>query len=235
MYKEDLELNNPLWLICHKTKSYIFNIYLYKEDSALNYQQWLICHKTKPNQSNIAGGGINGFIVFPRALTWSETNILVHDLNLDRCISSDSNRYTKCSYPLCVCVYFSMLYLEIFSQIYLINCLSYCSLFFYSAICYPIALPANDSYFGQYGRTCMEFVRSLASPPLTCTLGQSIHPAFLFLNKYECKSRRFFCSMISETISEETKVGHNKVRYEKHRLIGLEGRVFTIGPSYQRL
>ena len=51
MYKEDLALNNPQLLICHKThqtKSYIFNTY--KEDLASNNQQWLICHKTQTNQ-----------------------------------------------------------------------------------------------------------------------------------------------------------------------------------------
>ena len=26
MYKDDLALNNPQWLICHQTKPYIFNI-----------------------------------------------------------------------------------------------------------------------------------------------------------------------------------------------------------------
>ena len=28
MHKKDLALNNLLWLICHQTKSYIFNIYV---------------------------------------------------------------------------------------------------------------------------------------------------------------------------------------------------------------
>ncbi len=28
MYKKDLALNNLQWLICHKTKSYIFDIYV---------------------------------------------------------------------------------------------------------------------------------------------------------------------------------------------------------------
>ena len=36
MYKEDLELNNLQGLICHKTKSHIYLIYMYKEDLALN-------------------------------------------------------------------------------------------------------------------------------------------------------------------------------------------------------
>nr|AAA16245.1 peroxidase-like protein [Euprymna scolopes] len=40
-----------------------------------------------------------------------------------------------------------------------------------TAVCYPIDIPVNDTYFGVYGRTCMEFVRSLASPALTCGLG----------------------------------------------------------------
>ena len=53
MYKEDLALNNPQWLICHKTKpnqtkSYIFNIYIY--NLALNKLQWMIYLKTQPNQ-----------------------------------------------------------------------------------------------------------------------------------------------------------------------------------------
>ena len=52
-YKEDLALNNPQWLIYHKTQqnqNHIYLIYMYKEDLALNKQQWLICHKTQPNQ-----------------------------------------------------------------------------------------------------------------------------------------------------------------------------------------
>ena len=28
MYKQDLALNNLQWLICHKTKPYVFNIYV---------------------------------------------------------------------------------------------------------------------------------------------------------------------------------------------------------------
>ena len=51
MYKEDLALNNLQWLICHKTKSYIFNTFVQK-DLALNNLQWLICHKTQPNHCN---------------------------------------------------------------------------------------------------------------------------------------------------------------------------------------
>ena len=53
MYKEDLELNNLQWLICHKTQTKpipIYLIYMYKEDLALNNLQGLICHKTQPNQ-----------------------------------------------------------------------------------------------------------------------------------------------------------------------------------------
>lgn len=40
-----------------------------------------------------------------------------------------------------------------------------------TAVCYSIAIPADDPYFGPYGRTCMAFVRSLTTPALTCTLG----------------------------------------------------------------
>ena len=54
MYKEDLALNNPQWLICHKTQPeqilQIQYIYMYKEDLTLNNLQWLICHKTLYNQ-----------------------------------------------------------------------------------------------------------------------------------------------------------------------------------------
>ena len=56
MYGKDLALNNPQWLIYHKTTTkpnYICLIYMYKEDLALNNLQWLICHKTKPNQNQI--------------------------------------------------------------------------------------------------------------------------------------------------------------------------------------
>ena len=54
MYKEDLELNNLQWLICHKTQTkpnYIYLIYIHKEDLALNNYQWLMCHKIKHNQT----------------------------------------------------------------------------------------------------------------------------------------------------------------------------------------
>ena len=42
MYKEDLALSNPQWLICHKTKpnQIIYSIYMNKEDWALNNQQY---------------------------------------------------------------------------------------------------------------------------------------------------------------------------------------------------
>ena len=39
MYKQDLALNNLQWLIYHKTKPYIFNMYMYKQDLALNNLQ----------------------------------------------------------------------------------------------------------------------------------------------------------------------------------------------------
>ena len=43
MYKKDLALNNPQWLICHKpnqTKpNHIYLIYMYKKDMALKYLQ----------------------------------------------------------------------------------------------------------------------------------------------------------------------------------------------------
>ena len=50
MYKEDLELNNQHWLICHKSKpNLIYLIYTYEKDLALNNLHLLICQKTKPN------------------------------------------------------------------------------------------------------------------------------------------------------------------------------------------
>ena len=56
MYERELSLNNPQWLMCHKTPTktnHIYLIYMYKDDLALNNLQWLICHKTptKPNQT----------------------------------------------------------------------------------------------------------------------------------------------------------------------------------------
>ena len=64
-------------------RNQIFNIYICKKDLALNNLQWLICHKTKPNQTKvkepclpcdlfIAGGGIIGFMTFPRVLMLCE-------------------------------------------------------------------------------------------------------------------------------------------------------------------
>ena len=53
MYKEDLALNNPQWLICIKFQpnpNHIYLIHMYKEDLPLNNLQWLICYKTQPNQ-----------------------------------------------------------------------------------------------------------------------------------------------------------------------------------------
>ncbi|GAB1610096.1 peroxidase-like protein, partial [Argonauta hians] len=38
-------------------------------------------------------------------------------------------------------------------------------------VCYPIALPEDDPYFSQYGRSCMGYTRKLATPPLSCALG----------------------------------------------------------------
>ena len=31
----------------------MFNIYLYKQDLVLNNPQWLTCHKTQPNKNNV--------------------------------------------------------------------------------------------------------------------------------------------------------------------------------------
>ena len=47
MYEEDLALDNPRGLICHKIQpnQIIYLIYMHKEDLALNNPQWLICHK----------------------------------------------------------------------------------------------------------------------------------------------------------------------------------------------
>ena len=62
MYKQDLALNDPKGLICHKTQpnqkyypqnvltNHIKLIYMYKQDLALNDPKELICHKTQPNQ-----------------------------------------------------------------------------------------------------------------------------------------------------------------------------------------
>ena len=53
MYKNYWTLNNPPWLICHKTPTkpnHIYLMYMYKVDLALNNPQWLICHKTQPKQ-----------------------------------------------------------------------------------------------------------------------------------------------------------------------------------------
>ena len=69
IYGQDLALNNPQWLICHKTQPnpnlpytnslplpcggvlnmYIYLMDIYGQDLALNNPQWLICHKTQPN------------------------------------------------------------------------------------------------------------------------------------------------------------------------------------------
>ena len=45
MYKEDLALNNPQWLLCHKTQpnQIIYLISMYWRDLALNDLQWWIC------------------------------------------------------------------------------------------------------------------------------------------------------------------------------------------------
>ena len=53
MNKPDLLLNNPKWLICHKTQTKpnnIYLIYMNKPDLVLNNPKWLICHKTQTNQ-----------------------------------------------------------------------------------------------------------------------------------------------------------------------------------------
>lgn len=40
-----------------------------------------------------------------------------------------------------------------------------------TAICYPIEIPENDTYFSQFEKRCMPYVRSLAAPLLNCALG----------------------------------------------------------------
>ena len=37
--------------------------------------------------------------------------------------------------------------------------------------CYPMKVPANDSHYGQFGVTCLEFVRSSPTPRIDCPLG----------------------------------------------------------------
>ncbi|KAL3886203.1 hypothetical protein ACJMK2_026212 [Sinanodonta woodiana] len=38
--------------------------------------------------------------------------------------------------------------------------------------CLAIEIPADDPYYSQFNRTCMNFVRALPTPKLDCTLGQ---------------------------------------------------------------
>ncbi len=55
--KEDLAVNNPQWMICHKTKpnqtkpNHIYLIYMDEKDLALNDQQWW--YAIKSNQTNL--------------------------------------------------------------------------------------------------------------------------------------------------------------------------------------
>ena len=51
MYEDNLALNNPQRLICHKTKpNYIYLLFMFEDNLSLNNLQWLISHNTKPNQ-----------------------------------------------------------------------------------------------------------------------------------------------------------------------------------------
>ena len=37
--------------------------------------------------------------------------------------------------------------------------------------CFPIEIPANDPFFMKHGQRCMNFVRSMPGPQLSCTFG----------------------------------------------------------------
>ena len=37
--------------------------------------------------------------------------------------------------------------------------------------CYPISIPSNDPFFKQHNQRCMNFVRSMPAPQLSCTFG----------------------------------------------------------------
>ena len=37
--------------------------------------------------------------------------------------------------------------------------------------CFPIKIPSNDPFFKQFGQRCMNFVRSMPAPQLSCTFG----------------------------------------------------------------
>ena len=37
--------------------------------------------------------------------------------------------------------------------------------------CFPIEIPSNDPFFSKHGQRCMNFVRSMPAPQLSCTFG----------------------------------------------------------------
>ena len=37
--------------------------------------------------------------------------------------------------------------------------------------CFPIEIPENDPFFSKHGQRCMNFVRSMPAPQLSCTFG----------------------------------------------------------------
>ena len=37
--------------------------------------------------------------------------------------------------------------------------------------CFPIEIPADDPFFSQFGQRCMNFVRSVPAPQLSCSFG----------------------------------------------------------------
>ena len=37
--------------------------------------------------------------------------------------------------------------------------------------CFPIRIPSNDPFFKNFGQRCMNFVRSMPAPQLSCTFG----------------------------------------------------------------
>ena len=54
----------------------------------------------------------------------------------------------------------------------------------YKEKCFPIDIPADDSYFQSIGRRCMDFHRSMPSPNLNCEMGKREQVKIIFLHLF---------------------------------------------------